>query len=34
MPFAEFLRQIDLDSWKRGQLVGMVLPQGRQSTLH
>jgi len=34
MPFGEFLERINLDAWKRGQLVGMVLPQSRQSTLH
>lgn len=31
MPFEEFLERINLASWKDGQeLVGMVLPQGRQ----
>lgn len=35
MPFEEFLERINLASWKDGQeLVGMVLPQGRQSRLH
>ena len=35
MPFEEFLERVDLDSWKRDQaLVGMVLPQARQGSLH
>jgi hypothetical protein len=35
MPFEEFLERIDLASWKDGQeLVGMVLPQCRQSSPH
>jgi len=35
MPFEEFLERIDLASWKDGQeLVGMILPQGRQHRLH
>ncbi len=35
MPFNEFLEQVNLASWKRGQeLVGMVLPQGRPTLLH
>lgn len=35
MPFEEFLRRIDLDSWQHGQaLVGMILPQARQSSPH
>ena len=35
MPFAEFLERINLESWKRGQeLVGMVLPQGREGRPH
>lgn len=35
MPFNEFLERINLASWKDGQeLVGMVLPQGRQGSLH
>lgn len=35
MPFEEFLERINLDSWKDGQeLVGMVLPQARQSSRH
>ncbi|HEX3842942.1 MAG TPA: hypothetical protein VHV80_01165 [Steroidobacteraceae bacterium] len=33
MPFEEFLERINLASWKDGQeLVGMVLPQGGQSS--
>lgn len=35
MPFEEFLERINLASWKDGQeLVGMVLPQGRQRMMH
>ena len=35
MPLEEFLDRIDLASWKSGQeLIGMVLPQVRQSPLH
>jgi hypothetical protein len=35
MPFEEFLERVDLALWKDGQeLVGMVLPQGRQGRLH
>ena len=35
MPFEEFLKRIDLASWKDGQaLVGMILPQARRITLH
>jgi hypothetical protein len=35
MPFEEFLARINLASWKDGQeLVGMILPQARQSRLH
>jgi hypothetical protein len=35
MPLEEFLERINLASWKDGQeLVGMVLPQGRQGLLH
>jgi len=35
MPFEEFLERINLDTWKDGQaLVGMVLPQARQSPRH
>lgn len=35
MPFEEFLERINLASWQDGQeLVGMVLPQVRQSVRH
>ena len=35
MPFQEFLEHIDLASWQDGQeLVGMILPQDRKTTLH
>jgi hypothetical protein len=35
MPLEEFLERINLASWRDGQeLVGMVLPPGRQSELH
>jgi hypothetical protein len=35
MPLEEFLEWLSLASWKDGQeLVGMVLPRGRQSRLH
>jgi len=35
MPLGEFLERINLASWKNGQeLVGMVLPQGRQGEPH
>jgi hypothetical protein len=35
MPLEEFLERINLASWKDSQeLVGMVLPQGRQSQPH
>jgi hypothetical protein len=35
MPFEELLERIDLTLWNDGQeLVGMVLPQGRQGRLH
>lgn len=34
MPREEFLERINLASWKDGQeLVGMVLPQGREGEL-
>ncbi|MDE2447576.1 MAG: hypothetical protein KGO22_01300 [Gammaproteobacteria bacterium] len=34
MPFNEFLERVNLESWKHGQeLVGMVLPQARQTLL-
>lgn len=33
MPFGEFLERINLASWRDDQeLVGMVLPQGRQDS--
>jgi hypothetical protein len=32
MPLEEFLERLNLASWRDGQeLVGMVLPQGRQA---
>ena len=35
MPLEEFLERINWPSWRDGQeLVGMVLPPGRQSELH
>jgi hypothetical protein len=35
MPREEFLERLNLASWKDGQeLVGMVLPQGRQGRPH
>jgi hypothetical protein len=35
MPLEEFLKRLNLASWQDGQeLVGMVLPQGRQGRAH
>jgi hypothetical protein len=35
MPLKEFLERLNLASWKDGQeLVGMILPQGRQGRPH
>jgi hypothetical protein len=35
MPFEEFLQRINLASWKHEQeLVGMILPPSRPSSLH